>query len=179
MRTSSFLKVFTVSCTLVIGQAAFAADDAYDKLVQEVVNKTEFEQITHEKRCPKSIIPEISKDAQFLKPGDEAIYLSSKEAGESFTHEGNRLYYRPGLKEGKTHVLDRNNEFVAGVAYTVRKQSVKGGIISSSYSAKIGSLAMIASTNYVLKYDSVSDTISYSFSGNGVEDVECTFLKVE
>ena len=149
---------------------------ASDKLMTEVKMGTVFTQVTSERRCPKSIRPVESQVLpESAKAGDRGIYLQPDDGG--FTHDGNQIVFRPGLKLGKTHVLKRSVSFPAGVAYSVSRQYEDSNLLVTGYSARIASLAMVVASDYKLDYDSNAGIIKYHFSGNGVSDVDCTFKK--
>lgn len=168
--------IFVLGSTCIANAASL---DPFEKLTAEVASHAVFRQFTADRHCPQFITPSESDIlSEKAKAGDRQIYLESAKSSDDFTYGGNWIYYRPSLKQGKANVLDRSLTFPAGIAYSVSKQTVKDGVLVSEYSTKVGSVAMIASANFKVQYDANSDTIRYHFSGNGVDDVDCVFNKV-
>ena len=155
----------------------------FDKLMSEVDAATVFTQFTKDDHCPKAIVlVDLTSESKMAEAGDKHIDLrtANRTPGDdspmSVTFEGNSIEYRPGLPAGKIHNIDRSLDFPAGVAYTSRTQSEMNGIIASSYSAKIVSTVMIATSHFTVAYDSKARMVTYQFRGNGVNDVNCAFI---
>lgn len=78
-------------------------------------------------------------------------------------------------KEGKLKDKESGCSFILGIGCNSRYQITNKDSIVFEGSAKVVSLAMIAFSNYSIKFDIANDKISYLFEANGVEDTLCTY----
>jgi hypothetical protein len=147
-------------------------------LMEEVRAGTVFTQTTQHQNCPSAFVPILSDYLpEGAKPGDIRVYFRTDSPTHGFTFEHNSMYIRPALADGKRHIYNPDLEFVLGAAYSHSAMTDKDGVLTTEYMALVGSVAMVASVKSKVTYDSNRGTIEYHFEGNGVDPVNCSFVK--
>lgn len=165
-----------------------AADDdpiSSSEALKRVINNGNIYKIEKaNQRCPSIIQMRKNDDgasSQKKESGDIPFRANGFEKKDGhisygyFTHENDSFIFRPSITEGKSKTLERDCEFVLGVACRFNYQTTMKDYILFEGSAKILSIGMIGSNNVEFKFDSAANKISYLFKGNGIDDVVCNY----
>ncbi len=162
-----------ISFFLMVATTAANAS-VFDVLVYESGRGTVFRQTTTNNHCPKAIKLAPTAPRSDAKPGDQQIEMIGLDQA-MFTHEGNSIYYRPGLQKNTDHFLDMSVSFPAGVAYAQTSQYESDGLLISKYTAVVASVAMVGYVHFKVEYDVAKNVIKYHVAGNGIDAIDCTY----
>lgn len=157
---------------------ADVSQNPLDQLLGYSRNGVVFRQTTKELRCPELI--NVFEEKTDNKK-EKVVYLSAASENDKggFPHSAAYLF-KSGLKENKKHVIKRSLKPVLFYgSFNSSKQSVVNGVLILESKAKLGGLTGSMRTDSKLEFDALSDTIKYSFSGNGIKDIQCEFEIVE
>lgn len=135
--------------------------------------------------CPSIVQLRKNNNASFakgkLEEGDILFELDGYKAYENeeltwdnFTHENHRFVFKPKLK-GKSKNLGDGCSIMAGIACRYDYQTTSGDSVKFEASARIYSIAMIASIDSSVQINPEKKRITYFFKGNGVDDLICDY----